>query len=991
MSFTLTSQSVIRFESSTARLRDEWLRTLMFFNVDLSGGVHCDHRNEITQDRNGKRELINEICEASTDSSTDSNTFAGRNPGGGLSNSIRECAMPFGKQNEFYAQSRDDLGHRGLRGLRSRLRSLGGRRRNSSYCGSRRHYSLTKPRWKNHAIDPFSHFPTQNSTHRYVSPEYDTDNAYEKGYNNRCSPKAYHSDEYELPSHISRDFTYPENAHDSRDGYDPELCTDFSYESPRDYYDNERLYRGTYQRSYEPLPYRDYSPYYTDELSCNDLNINGRESLSQLNIFKRVKQRQASGSMLPEYALNYNDNYHNERYDSDYEDRYEDTEGSKVRYSPQKRFGYDYGKKRLRSPPIISPKPRGKIRSDYKIYRDKGYSINQSRNYKTDLPGIQSRHSHKPGSHRNRSRESGSCHRNRSRRQSYLEKIFAPYKKSREMSAHNNRISRQTLSHGSHIMHENYPKLNLTVPRRTPEKRKPNFLLEEIPQPFKKYIRKEVPLSNYHLSIDEDDEIPRRQRNLVSEPSVSFGNISSSKLYDQNERRSNLNISSNKKKLFDFGSEIPHRIWKSATPSPMPFSLNIPFKRKRSRTMWAYLNDIDSDSSYEHVVPQSDCAKKRTTFKPRVSLYEVKCNHPSRSIKQKISGFLKMSKKNFIRSNSFKGKKKKSKNQCQDDQEKGKGRSGPKKSDSGASKKTKINSTSEPKESISVCIKTRRCISKIGSGSHYPTVFRGKCRNENDELNTCTTFCSNRCSKSDHGEQKLYRISSGNCSLNNDGKKNEPVNQSEKNHCQNSQDTGSLTGSLKIIASNTVSSHGSNDDSSEDGSESSNISIPIPAILKENQFRSVRFSPTPSYCHSSSSTSSSSENSSIRGVIVSNPNQIKRQGIETCPKTPTISKSISSEVGCTEPRRRICANWSLTQKSCSSHQSNHNCIESNSGRPSRPGLCLPNNIELSSRPPMIQRVLNMKSSLKTSNNKLDGTTLNKKVCLNINSSSSGLS
>ncbi|XP_020809224.1 uncharacterized protein LOC110184920 [Drosophila serrata] len=478
MSFTLTSQSVIRFESSSSRLRDEWQRTLMFFNVDISGGVHCDHRNEITQDRNGER----------------------RNPGGGLSNPIRECAMPFGKQNEFYAQSRDDFGPRALR---SRRRSLVGRRRRRLSCGSRMRYRPTKPRWNNPDIAPFSHFPAQNSNHPYVTPDYDTDN----GYNNHCAHNPYQSDEFELPNQNSRDLIYPETARDSRDCYGTDSYTDSSYESPRDYYDNERLKRGTYQRSYEPPPYRNCSPYYPDE--HDDFNMNGRESLSQLNIFRRGKQRQTSGSMIPEYAINYNDKYHKERYvspnDSDFEDRYEDSEATKVRYSPQKRFGYDdYGEKRHRPPPLPSPKPRAKFRSDYKPYKDKGYAINQSRHYKTDLPDMVSHHSHVPGNrHRNRSRESGSCHRNRSRRHSYLEKntpYFTPYKKSREASAHNNRISRQTLSLGSPKMHQNMPKAHVTVPRRPPEKRKLNFEVEEIPQPFKKYIRKEVPPSNFTLA-----------------------------------------------------------------------------------------------------------------------------------------------------------------------------------------------------------------------------------------------------------------------------------------------------------------------------------------------------------------------------------------------------------------------------------------------------------------------------------------------------------
>jgi len=48
------------------------MRALMFFNVDISGGVCCGRRNEITAPRtsdcNGKRELINDIRQMSTNS-----------------------------------------------------------------------------------------------------------------------------------------------------------------------------------------------------------------------------------------------------------------------------------------------------------------------------------------------------------------------------------------------------------------------------------------------------------------------------------------------------------------------------------------------------------------------------------------------------------------------------------------------------------------------------------------------------------------------------------------------------------------------------------------------------------------------------------------------------------------------------------------------------------------------------------------------------------
>ncbi|KAH8282745.1 hypothetical protein KR054_009454 [Drosophila jambulina] len=1068
MSFTLASQSVIRFESSTARLGDEWQRTLMFFNVDISGGVHCDHPNEITapriQERNGKRELINEICKASTHSY--SNTFPERNPGGGLSNPIRECAMPFGKPYEFRAQSRDDFDRRGSR---PRRRSLGGRRRNSLFSDSRRHlqYRSAKPRWNLIDTAPFTHFPTQNSAHRYVAPDYESDN----GYSNRCKHKSYQSEEFELPSQISRDLTYSEDARESRDRYNTESYTDSSYESPPDYYPMERPKRESYQRPYEPPPYRNRSSYYSEERFSNDFNPNGRDSLPQLNMFRpRGKQRQASGSILPEHNVDYSDIYqysnehkdykikesydrYQESKDSDYEDRYEDQQpppelGNKVRYSSKKRFGYeDYGETRVRPPPLTNPKPKAKYRSECRTpykYRDKGYSISQPRNYKTDAerykntegPGKLSRQLHEP---RHRAvepcpTESGIYHRNRSRRHSRLEKVLqycTPFKKAREASAQYNRISKQILGLGLPKMNENNPKATGTVPRR-----KFNFTVEEIPQPYKKYLKKEASRSNHHILFN--DEIPRRQRNLTRELSVNFGNTSTSKIFDQQEGKSKQNFSSDKKKLFDFGAEIPYRFWKSAAPSSMLFVDDIPF-RKKERMRYSSAN-IKSDSNSDLGIAYSISAARlrRDPTKKRVSLYEVRNHRQPKSIKQKISGFLKMSKKNHKRSSSFKDKMKKIKTERQDDQEeednliRGKSKTrfvpdSPKlkpksktkaksqsKSESRStsatrgSKTSKQEKTPEQKQSDltkpSLTNKTYRCLSKIGTGGHYPTVFRGKNVNEENET-ACNFLCSMRNSKSNHSD----RISSGNCSLNNYVTKPEPILIDEKNVCANCAGTASLSENLTIVPSQENGDQCCNNElikpeaepqaeaqaedqaeaEAETESESSCESIPISMqiSINENQFKNVRFSPVPSICQSPSSSSDSSQNSSNEGLVCSRTTLINRQNIETCSKPPEIMQSTSSEEGCTCPRRRLCANWSLTRKSCCSHNSNHNTLECNRCRPARPGLCLPNNIEMSSSPPVVVHELNKKSSLKGPNTKPEGTS-NRRVCLKVNSSSS---
>ncbi|KAH8248872.1 hypothetical protein KR032_003931 [Drosophila birchii] len=984
MSFTLTSQSVMRFERSSTRLGDEWQRTLMFFNVDISGGVHCDHRNEITASRtllrNGKRELINEICKASTDSY--SNTFPGRNPGGGLSNPIRECAMPFVKPNEFYAQSRDDSDLRGF------IISHPGRREKSSYRKNDRHHHhrSAKPRCNNSDIASFSHFPTQNSTHRYITPDYETDNGFDEGYKNRGAHKSYPNDEYELPNQISRDLTYPEEARDSRDCYDIESSTDSSYENPHDYYTNERPKQESHRRSYEPPRYRNISPYFTEELSC-------KESLSQLNIFRpRGKNRQTSGSMLPEYALDYNkkrrkDNKKEDRYDrfkdsseSDYEDLQPPPEsGKKIRYSPKNLFDYeDY-----------APKPRTKFIDDcrpiYKTHKEKGFPLNQCRKFKNmDLLDMLSRHSHEHRNrskesglrHRNRSRDSGSFHKNRYRRHSHIDKV-PPYVSHYKKSAHNNRISKQNLSFTSPTMHEKIPKANGTVPRRAHEKRKFNLLLEDIPRPLKKIIKKEIPGTNFHSFLSLHDEIPRRHKNVVKEPSPIFGKNASSELYNHHKQKSSLKSSPGKKKLFDFGSEIPYKLWKCAVPTPMHFKYEVPTKNKT----WSYHpKNVESDSSCSSDDPQSTNAAKtgKTSFRPRVSLYEVESNRPPKSIKQKISGFLKMSKKSLKRSNTFKDKMKRIKTQREYDEDNGKPRSNTnsKGSEPKASQRSQTTSTSVQNDFISakpsIINKTKRCLSKIGTGSHYPTVFRGKpnANDENEEFSPLNFKYSTRSSKSDHNDHKLYdRISSGNCSLNNDVIRNDCVCASEISRCPNSQAPVSLPGSLKVKPSKEICSKCSNNDWSDSISNSSSISIALKAKMASN-----------SSCQCSSSTLSSSKHSSIREVVHTKCH-------EPCTKPVMVCKSTSSEVASTCPRSRIAANWSLTQKSCM-HLCNEHPLFSNSFRPGRPGLSLTDNIEMISRPPS----LNVRSSLKKSKSKNTlPTPSNKKVCLKITSSSSCLS
>ncbi|XP_041632000.2 uncharacterized protein [Drosophila kikkawai] len=941
MSFTLTSRSVIRFESSTTALEHEWRRTLMFFNVDISEGVRCDHRNEITapraEERNGEL----------------------RNPGGGLSNPIKQCALPSDEPNKFYAQSRDDFGYR---------RPLHGRR-------SCRHLQSAKPRRKLADIASISHLPTRDSTHHFVPLDYETNNGYDEGYN-KSAHKLCQNEEYQLPNQFSMEVTYRKKARDLRDCYDTESDTDSSCENPHDYYSNSRPKYASNREFYEPPSNRNCSPCCTEEQSCPDFNTDGRQSPSQLSMFRpRRKHRQTSGSLSPDYALDYDDrrDFKNENTfdskDCDCEDPFENSKplherDTKAKYSSSKNFDCDYGVKRLR-PPLPALKPKAKVRKScetlFKTFKEKNYPIDTSRNCETETDWIKNTGLS--------NQEPRSFQRNRNMRHSPPQKDPAfcnPFKRAKEESGH-------------YEKQENNPRDNVTVPRRTAEKIKFIFNIEEIPQPNKKYITKEVaPII--------DDEIPRRQRKSLGEASENLGNSSSSKRYDRHERIRNLKPSRDKNKLSD---------------SPTLFGIDIPYKKQELMKSCAPNDSYSSkrwDSGCDTAALHSNSADKlereplQKSFKPRLSLYDVR-SRQRKTVRQKISGFLKNSNATHKRSNIFKDKLKPIKNQPQDNRD---------------NEKAHVEiPVIEKKESFSAIpslgIKHLRCPSNTGTGSHYPTVFRGMVRNINQnhqELSAYTLQGTMHCPTCDQCDLKLFdRISSGNCSLDNYGKKSDPYKESNINVCLAIRGTDvSLERDPRIIAS----SYGANKDWIGVGSESSSLSISRQASgctlssgWTENHYKNVRFSPA-----RRSPTSNDFRNAKSRGIIFSRTTRINRQGIEVCSRAPNVSHNISSEAGCTCPRCRIRAKWSLTRQSCCSQKPspNQGCnhtwspdkIESNRCRPARPFLCLPNTIEMSSRPPTVVHCELHKRSNLRGNNCLENM-FNKRVCLKTTSSSSGLS
>lgn len=184
MSFTLTNQSLIRLESS--KDDDEWNRTLMFFNVDISSGVCRDHQNKISQPRssvcNGKRELINDIWQSSANPNIYANL--GRAPGGGLANPITESVMSFVAANKFYAREHSNFDHGNYT-----PRTSGRRRDNFAYSDRRRHFyhRPIKSGRSRAAIGLVSPSPSADSTGYYESkrihyPDFETGKTFDNFY-----------------------------------------------------------------------------------------------------------------------------------------------------------------------------------------------------------------------------------------------------------------------------------------------------------------------------------------------------------------------------------------------------------------------------------------------------------------------------------------------------------------------------------------------------------------------------------------------------------------------------------------------------------------------------------------------------------------------------------------------------------------------------------------------------------------------------------------
>ncbi|XP_016955045.1 uncharacterized protein LOC108027929 isoform X2 [Drosophila biarmipes] len=663
MSFTVTNQSLIRFES--AKQDDELERTLMFFNVDISGGVSCGRRNEITTPRtsdcNGKR----------------------RTPGGGLSNPITESAMSFGAPNKFHAP-----GHAGFDHGNYKRRAPGHPRDYSAYCDSPRHFHYrsrgsVSPS-PSPSVDSAGHFENDRSYKH--PPLFKTEKAYEHYY----PDESYEAEEYEpwdrmaLASDNSEEGEYPENTLKREPYLKPR------YERPYDYHStaaksiqrrgreprkrHEKYYRVPEEPSQDVYNrgYREYLP--------RDLRLRPNETP------REYEYRQSSGSMPPDYASNYyNLNYEeyknaidyarpyesDNKYEGDYEDHFAENSQNHLKEFYEY-FQPDYDEKRRKTPPPIPfPKPHPKY---YKVRSSSYKDISDPSNYPTKVKKAERDYKLKD---RNvppyEEPKASQTKYNRYKRQYQPEKMpprksCTHFKETREAPQKYERISKDIFRLAppkKYEKHRNTEDDRLyaekSSPRNTEYKYKiRNNVDQAIPNFYKKYLSEEVPRRNYHKKIIND--ISKLQENLRREPPRSF------REYESHKNRRRHRSLPDQKKSVDFvrftdlndGSEIPHKIHESSqTPSSIFFTIEIPYKKIERRCACSPKREHipkRSDSGCETFASNLSCALK--SFKPQSSFYDVRKGRRRKTIKQKISGFFRRSKICLKRSRIFRNKSK---------------------------------------------------------------------------------------------------------------------------------------------------------------------------------------------------------------------------------------------------------------------------------------------------------------------------------------------
>ncbi|EDV57498.2 uncharacterized protein Dere_GG24502 [Drosophila erecta] len=1008
MSFTVTNQSLIRLESS--KDADEWKRTLMFFNVDILGGVCRDQQNQITPPRtsvcNGKR----------------------RAPGGGLTNPITESAMSFGAPNKYYTNGHADFEH----GTYS-PRTPGRRRDNFAYSDRRRHfhYRPINPGRSQAEMGLVSPSPSADSAGYYESKRiHFPDVGTEKTYDNYYPDGPYEIKEDE-PHRVVP------TSHYFKEKEEPRINRQYA----DDYYPNGRRLSKRHHRESERYYRQPYPEHPTQDDYHRDFRGTVPRQLRSSSYRMKQNYRQASGSLPPNYASNYYPHDSTEyRSDNDYDGSPEDYQSNREYYEEPRAEAYqnpyedfhdyeytDY-KETSKAHPIQFPKPQPKYY--------KNYAKGHSQSYPTRIckPERESKVNEVKVSPFEEAEirhvKSKRSKRNKQPEETLRRKGFNHFGESREEPINYEKISKYLAQPKKYESRGKEDVFN--IEGNSNRYKLPSYAERSLSSTHKKIFKEELP--HRYRPKKFIDEIRKPHRSLRTE---SFGQHGE---YDSYKTRSHK-ASPDRKKSVDFvrftdlndGSEIPHRIRESGqSPSSLFFTIEIPYKKKHRKGEYIPKRSHSGCDNFED-----------KSFRPQTSLYDVGKHRKRKTMKQKISGFFKRSKLCLSKSNIFRNKSNVLKKPVAQNLNCAQ--------ITNQSPNYILNSSVESDHSLgsenvgvpSQDTDPQRYGFKKGKECHYPTVYRGtnnqlpennneifhqysmfnvlsstnqRSKVNNDDYDHFDRGLSKRTSQyfrptadlpTKNSYKEFDRVSSGNCSLHSERKSGDPNGTSEINVCLTIRATDvSLTGSPRIVSSKIVGDRGV---SYKTNNGASKVTLSRPANLSalrqssgsticesasgENQFRNVRFSPSHFGHKSCSSTQNSSEGSSSRvpAARTSQEHFCKRKSIEASSKPPEMSESIGSSSEQLRPRHRRVSRWSLTSQSKSYNpkpQPGHcwtpDILETNSPRPSR-------TIELCSRPPtLFQSDITKRSSLKRVDNNLEKS-VPKRVVLKTNSSQSSLS
>lgn len=970
--------------------------------------------------------------------------------------------MSFCQQNKFFAQSQTSLEASGCNLRQYGKRFSGGKRDNAAYTESRRHfhYHSNKPKRIYHMDNKSFHRPIRDCN-KAIDPDKVGNIA-----SNMGSPGFYWTQETENGNPLELRASISHHGNNRNSDCRKEYCHEY-YTTWREPSQAEAPLENFFPYTENP-PEIDYRRDYGTPLP------RGSENPRRTN-----KHRQVSGSPPPEYESNDNNSYfyHHDGYkcnspdyssdhsydpyynvDEYFDDRFVDEDRPAASDLYEYRPEYEYYEERRPSPQVPIPIP--------KIYR-------RYRNYSAPYSGRREqpeRYHKSPKYNKPDNSYSG---------------INAGSKRHRSNEIHNYRIDREVPE--NNYGHEEddsrkYDRVSKEISLLSSPKK---YNYKEPIETEKKYFRDRKSRRNYRNDCSkkhpreyfhhrtrhpELEEIPRSRKVLRSESRGHPNRRVHPRECDRQEKRDHQKSAPNQNKFRHFtdsnvDTEIPHRILeKTKTPSSIFFTIEIPYKKKdRGHSMQSKNSTKRHGSGCDTIAQESISAcelnkeasdvnchgkkcsacglkkepsevnchrKKENVFKPRPSLFDMETRRCRKTIKQKISGFLRRSKLCLKRSTILKKKSKVLKSSCKSlhghlrrsklsicnlvgqgiaessKQEKNmpadpnilkaKACSSPRKEDSSRNSKEcfleeNYEYPCKQKENAShqyFCKKARE--------SRYPTVYRNWKKDPvNEEKDKYQQYSMYNFMSSSHRyrknkpESEKYdqalptwrteyitykvdkvvspRVSSGNCSLYSEDRKSEDESRpSQINVCFTIHAEDLSLMGSPRIVSSKVI-RGSRI-SNEDVKISVSQSPNVSLARKESD--SDAFKSVRFSTTSCSSGSNSSRNCS--STAVNAPALCKRKTIESCsrpPVQPTPSqRSSDSSNSCRRLRGKTSSN-SNCQK-CHIKLNSHCC-----SKRSRPNVC--------HKP---QSNLNRKSSLKGVNQNCGIDLPKKRVCLNTNTS-----